>query len=110
VGISARPEDNPIFAGAFVFIAANGPQNLNDLINPRLNIQLFRANDINEHGQILALGFVSNEQHMFPLTSITHVPDTSSAVMLFCFTLIALVLVQTLLRRDAVNSSSNSRV
>ena len=72
MGISARPEDNPIFAGAFVFIAANGPQNLNDLINPRLNIQLFRANDINEHGQILALGFVSNEQHMFPLTSITH--------------------------------------
>ena len=31
-------------------------QNLNDLINPRLNIQLFRANDINERGEIPSAG------------------------------------------------------
>jgi hypothetical protein len=109
-GISARLEDNPIFADAFVFTAANGMQNLNDLIDPRLNIQLFRANDISERGQILALGFVGNEQHTFPLTPITHVSGTSSAIMLFCFTLIALALFQTLLRRDTVDSSSNARV
>jgi probable HAF family extracellular repeat protein len=38
VGISARPEDDPIFADAFVFTAASGMQNLNDLIKPGLNI------------------------------------------------------------------------
>ena len=112
VGISFRPEDDPdgIFADAFVFTAANDMQNLNDLINPRLNIQLFQADDINERGQILALGFAGNEQHTFLLTPITHVPDTGSAIMLFCCTLIALVLFGTLVRRDAVNSSSNSRM
>ena len=99
VGISVRPEDNPIFADAFVFTAANGMQNLNDLINPRLNIELFQADDINERGQILALGFVGNEQHTFLLTPITHVPDTGSAIMLFCFALIALVLFPDVLRR-----------
>lgn len=51
------------------------------------HIQLFRANDINERGQILALDFVGNEQRTFLLAPITHVPDTSFAIMLFCFTL-----------------------
>ena len=96
-GYQRWPEDDSIFADAFVFTAANGMQNLNDLIKPGLNIQLFQADDINERGQILALGLVGSEQHSFLLTPITHVPDTGSAAVLFGSVFMIFVLLRTAL-------------
>ncbi|MBI9018926.1 MAG: PEP-CTERM sorting domain-containing protein [Phycisphaerae bacterium] len=64
---------------AFVWSQEDGIQNLNDLIDAGGVIELARAYDINDSGQILVEGYIGNEEHSYLLTP---VPEPGTVLLL----------------------------
>jgi probable HAF family extracellular repeat protein len=70
VGLSYVPPEVSNNSHAFLYTAASGMVDLNDLIDPLSGWELLDADDINDAGQMTGQGLINDEYHAFLLTPI----------------------------------------
>jgi probable HAF family extracellular repeat protein len=74
VGLSYVPPEVSNNSHAFLYTAAGGIVDLNDLIDPLSGWELLDASELNDAGQITGQGLIGDEYHAYLLTPVSLIP------------------------------------